>query len=110
MSAQQSGKGDFDMEQEVTVKTRLKGRGTFSGNTSGSMQDSLNASHVIGSDGIPNRSNSYPSSLPPPFDPRLLHQQDMYGRVGGMQGSAPQGMGGYPHTSHMGMGRASTSF
>ncbi|KAK9900759.1 hypothetical protein P389DRAFT_187644 [Cystobasidium minutum MCA 4210] len=104
-STQQTGNGEFDMEQEVTVKTKLKGRGTFSGNMNGTAQDSMTAGLKMGAGGTP--ASAYPSTLPPPYDPRILnaHQQEMYGGSCGAQG-----MSGYPGTPHVGMGRASTPF
>lgn len=96
-SQQQTGNGDFEMEQEVTVKTKLKGRGTFSGATSGSMQDSLNASHTMGTGPGSSRSSAYPQSLPPPYDSRTSGQDEMFGMN--------QGMGHCPQGQYMSMGR-----
>lgn len=59
-STQQSGNGEFDIEQEVTVKTKLKGRGTFSGNMNGSMQDSINAGLKLDAGGASSSQSAYP--------------------------------------------------
>lgn len=110
-SAQQSGNGEFDMEQEVTVKTKLKGRGTFSGNVNGSMQDSINAGLKLDAGGAFGSQSAYPSTLPAPYDSRMLGQQPhgMYRGAGVMQ-NGPHEMAGYPGTPQMPMGRSATPF
>lgn len=99
-SQQQSGNGDFDVEQEVTVKTKMRGRGTFSGNMTGSMQDSLDATHGLNVGGSSSRSSTYPQN------------QGMPGQHGMFaMGQAGHGMGQFSHGGQqMPMGRGSAPF
>lgn len=67
----------------MTVKTKLKGRGTFSGNMSGSMQDSVGMSHGLGLGTASNRAQAYPQT----YDPRISAQHEALGMLpasGGM--------------------------